>query len=201
MIERLIFLAAFVGAESSGNSIGTFLENAGFYSYILPFLLLFALIFGVLSKLELFKDNKGVIVLIAMSVSLMALQVPLVPKFFAELFPKVGVGLSIILGVLILFGMFIDKNKQWILYILLAIGAIITAVVVYPSFSDVFGIKSSASSYDIGVILGWVLVGIVVLIAIAAIVGWKLPVPKSSEKSSSQQPYHPYLFYPPAQSS
>ncbi len=201
MIERLIFLAAFVGAESSGNSIGTFLENAGFYSYILPFLLLFALIFGILSKLDLFKDNKGVIVLIAISVSLMALQVQLVPKFFAELFPKVGVGLSIILGILILFGMFIDKNKQWILYILLAIGAIITAVVVLPSFSNAFGIESSASSYDIGVILGWVLVGIVVLVAIAAIVGWKIPTSKSSEKSGSQQPYQPYLFYPPAQSS
>lgn len=196
MIERLIYLVGLVGAENSGGSIGTFLESAGFYSYILPFLLLFALIYGIISKLDLFKDNKGVIVLISISVSLMALQVPIVPTFFAELFPKVGVGLSIILGVLILFGMFIDKNKQWILYILLGIGAIVTVVVVYPSFSNAFGFQNSASSYDIGVILGWVLIALVLLIAIAAIVGWKLPTVKSSDKSN-QQPYQPYLTQSP----
>ena len=67
-----------------GGSIGNLLaqwEQIGMFSYILPFLLLFALIFGILSRIKIF-DNKSLNTVISLAVSLMALQYDYVPRFF-----------------------------------------------------------------------------------------------------------------------
>src|SRR3989344_5849172 len=91
-------------------SIGRILEQwsqYGLFDFILPFLLIFALVFGVLSTMNLFKDNKAVNGIIALAVALMSLQFGLVPAFFAELWPRFGVGIAIYLVFLILVGFFI----------------------------------------------------------------------------------------------
>lgn len=104
-------------------------EQAGFFTYLFPFLLLFALVFGILTRIQLFKENKGVNAIIALVVSLMALQFGFVSNFFAELFPRVGVGLAIILVILIVVGLFADPRSNLINYVLLGIGVIIVVVV------------------------------------------------------------------------
>ncbi|MEK6827230.1 MAG: hypothetical protein AABX99_01980 [Nanoarchaeota archaeon] len=100
MFKEMIFLQS-ASAFPSG-VLGDLLakwEQAGFFSYLLPFLLIFALIFGILLKLNIFKDNKMVNGIIALSVSLMSLQFGFVPDFFSQIFPRVGVGLAIILAI------------------------------------------------------------------------------------------------------
>jgi len=72
-------------------SIGDFLNmaaNAGFFDYVLPFMFIFAVIFGILNAMNLFKDNKGVNAIIACVVGLMALQFGMVSAFFSQIFPK-----------------------------------------------------------------------------------------------------------------
>ena len=88
-----------------GGAIGDVLnqwEQAGFFSYVLPFLLIFALVFGILSSIQVFKENRAIDAIIALVVGLMALQFEMVPIFFAQVFPRLGVALSVILVILIL---------------------------------------------------------------------------------------------------
>ena len=108
-------------------------EEAGFFSYLLPFLLIFALVFGILTKVNVFKDNKMVNGIIALSVALMSLQFDFVPTFFAQIFPRIGVGLAIILGLLIIVGLFAPKDSNAVNYVLLAIGILIIGLIVIQS--------------------------------------------------------------------
>ena len=113
MLEGLlsnIVMASYTYFE--GGAIGDMLskwQQAGFFSYVLPFLLIFALIFAILERVGIFKDNKAINAIIAAVVGLMSLQVQMVSQFFAEIFPRLGVGLAILLVLLILTGLFIPK--------------------------------------------------------------------------------------------
>jgi len=120
----------------SSGAIGEMLtkwEQAGFFSYLLPFLLIFALVFGILTRTQIFKDNKMVNGIIALSVALMALQFSFVSDFFSQIFPRVGVGLAIILGILIIVGLFIDPKNNAINYVLLGIGVVTIGVIIIQS--------------------------------------------------------------------
>ncbi len=108
-------------------------EQAGFFSYLLPFLLIFALVFGIMTKLDIFKDNKMVNGIIALSVAFMSLQFDFVPTFFSQIFPRIGVGLAIILGILIIVGLFADPQSSAVNYVLLGIGVITVGAIIIQS--------------------------------------------------------------------
>jgi len=180
MIGDFISLAWY---SSGGGAIGDLLsqwEQLGFFSYLLPFLLIFALIFGILTQVKLFKENKAINAIIALVVGLMALQFDFVPRFFSEIFPRVGIGLAIILVILILAGLFIDPDKPGIMYTLLGVGVVIVAIVL---------IKTAGA-------LGWstgtwwqeswpTIIGIILFLVIIAVI-----VGASSKKEI--KPYHPF---------
>lgn len=109
------------------------LASLGFFTYALPFLLIFALVFGILTRMGLFKENKGVVAIISIAVGLMALSVPTVPEFFSQIFPSMGIGLTILLVVLILVGLFSDPTKSWLTVSLFIIAAIVALVVIVQS--------------------------------------------------------------------
>ena len=142
MVGSLIFLASYSYFE--GGAIGNMLnmwEQMGIFSYAIPFLLIFALIFGILSRMNIFKkadgtSNTTISGIIALAVSLMALQFPSVPMFFSELFPALGIGLAIILVVLIVSGLFIDPdNKGWMVGLMVVSVAVIIGVLLSASRS------------------------------------------------------------------
>lgn len=129
-----MFLASY--SATDGTAIGNMFEawhQMGFFSYIIPFLLIFAFMFGILLKLNLFKDNKVINAIISLAVGLIAIQVPIVSKFFSVIFPNLGIALAVILVIMIVAGLFlsnVDKDKdKWINYILLGIAGIIIIVV------------------------------------------------------------------------
>ncbi len=126
-----------------GTQIGNFFlfaEQAGIFSYALPFLIIFSLIFGILTQIKLFQENKSINAIIALSVALMSLQFSFVPIFFSQIFPQLGVGLAVILVFLILAGLFIDPREKWIMYGLLGIGVII-AIVILVNTSNFLGLS------------------------------------------------------------
>ena len=94
------------------------LEAAGFFSYIFPLLLIFAVVYAVLSQIKIFKDNRGAAVIVAIAAAFLALQLNLVSAFFQEIFPKIGIGIAILIAALILAGAFIsDENSfKWIFF-------------------------------------------------------------------------------------
>ena len=164
----MMFLASYGGFEGEG--VGGFfneLANYGVFEYMLPFLLLFALIFGVLYRLNLFKDNRGVDGIIAFVVALMSLQFNFVSQFFAEVFPRFGVGLAIILLLLILTGFFIPSKQKWVSYVFFGIGVIIL-IIILVSTSGYLNWSGANWWYDNW---GFVAAVIVLLVAIAIIVG------------------------------
>lgn len=166
MLEGIVFLASY----SSGGEIGNFIsqwQQIGAFSYILPFLLLFALIFGLLTKMNLFQDNKGVNAIIAIVVSLMALQFDLVPRFFSEIFPRLGVGLALILVAIILLGIFIP-NERWSTYVFFVIGAIILIVIFFTTseavgWGGLWGFKNFIETMPVVV---WWVVGVIIAIIV-----------------------------------
>ncbi len=161
-------------------------QQAGFFTYLFPFLLLFALVFGIMTRIKIFQENKGVNAIIALVVALMALQFSFVSNFFAQLFPRVGVGLAIILVILIVAGLFIDPKSNGINYILLGIGIIIVIVVLIQS-AGATGWSSGAWWSD-----NWETV--IGLLAIVVIIG--LVIGLSGPKTGKPSEYQPLLWAP-----
>jgi len=149
MINVGIILASYgsFGGGTLGNLFSQW-EAAGIFTYALPFLLIFSLVFGLLSKMNIFstskdpnKDSsKGINVMIALAVAFMSLQFNIVSMFFSEIFPRFGIALSIVLVILVLGGIFMPTNKDsnWLMVALAVIVFIIIGTVVYNSLG-VFG--------------------------------------------------------------
>lgn len=130
MIKEFFFLQSYGYFEGGG--IGNILsqwESMGFFSYVLPFLLIFALVFGILIQLRLFRDNKTINAIIALAVGLMALQFSFVPRFFSEIFPRLGIGLVVILIIIILTGLFANPEDKWQMYLMWGVGAIVVVII------------------------------------------------------------------------
>jgi hypothetical protein len=151
-------------------SVGTILtqwESYGVFDYLLPLLLIFAVVFGILTSTNILGKNKGIHVIIAAAIAMMALQFNFVSDFFRELFPRLGVGLAVILTILILVGLFIpdDERRYWY-WGLGTIGVIVAIVVVVQSF-EVFGWYASGPAQDyIGVIvLAVIITGLIIAVA------------------------------------
>jgi len=127
--------------QSLGFGAGSFLQNLdklGFFTYVLPFLLLFAVIYAILILVPTFQNNKGAAVLIAVAAGLLALQFVSVPLFFAELFKNLGIGVAILLVAMILVGAFLPWEKtgtaaKWIIF---GTGVIIFIAVSFSSLSS-----------------------------------------------------------------
>jgi len=93
-------------------------NDMGVFSYMIPFLLIFAVVYAILDKTKMFSagsnENKGIIAIIAVSMSLLSLQFDFVSQFFAIIFPRFGIGLSLFLVVLIFLGFFFPElNGVW----------------------------------------------------------------------------------------
>ncbi len=154
--------------------------DIGVFTYVLPFLLIFAIIYAILDKIHIFTDNKGVNAVISMSIALLSLTFPgfggfagqpFVPAFFIIIFPKLGVGLAVLITAMILIGVFVplgtDFTKAWGNYVLLLIGIVTFLAILFDSFSDysIFGFTGSYvwQVYGNSIIAGIVLLIIIVL--------------------------------------
>jgi hypothetical protein len=140
MIGGIIALASY--GIVSGGSIGNFLfqlENAGVFSYVLPFLLIFAIIYAILDKAHPLGTNVAVNLIISIAVSLMALQFQFVSYFFADIFPRLGVVLSIILVFMIILGLFVNWESSGAKWGFGILGGVAGVVILVQSFSDAFG--------------------------------------------------------------
>ncbi len=144
-------------------------QNVGVFDYVLPFLLIFTIVFGILEATNIVGKNKGVHVIIALVVGLLALRMGFMQTFFAEIFPRLGVGLAVILALLIMTGLFINKAeaKYW-MWGIAAVGIVIWMIVLVGSLNVVgwFGSSSFYGDYA-GLIIGAVLL-IGVIIAVVA---------------------------------
>ena len=110
--------------------------DLGVFAYMLPFLMIFAIVYGILTKTEILGRNKGVHATIALAVGLLALQFDYVSNFFALIFPYAGMGIAVLLVALILMGLISDRQTTWAKYIWFGIGIVIFIVVLLTALSD-----------------------------------------------------------------
>lgn len=107
----------------------------GVFAYVLPFLMIFALVYGILNKTNVLGPNRGVQATIALAVGLLSLQFDYVSNFFATIFPYAGIGIAVLLVALILMGMLTEDKKvnSWVFF---GIGALIFIVVMLYTIYD-----------------------------------------------------------------
>ena len=187
MINSLISLASY-GYFSGGGfaQIISQWEQQGVFSYIIPFLLIFSLVYGVLLKIKIFGDpsnrsGRTINSIIALSISLLSLQFELVPRFFSEIFPRLGVGLAIILVAIVLLGLF-APGRTWMTYTFFTIGAIVFIGVLIES-STSFGWWGSSLGNVVLIIQQWAWLILLIAILLIIVVGNKDPNPSQDTSS------------------
>ncbi len=141
-------------------------EAAGLFEYVLPFLLIFAVVYAILSFVNVFKNNKAVVAIISLAVALMALQFNLVSYFFADIFPRLGIALSIILVLLILGGIFLDWDNKGMKWFSFAIIAVTIIAVVWGPLRNI-GLFSGIGINLFGANLGTI-IGVIVVVGLLA---------------------------------
>jgi len=142
-------------------------QNIGVFDYILPFLLVFAVVWGILRSTKILGDEKGVHVIIAIVVGLLALRLGFLTAFTRELFPRLGVGLASIVALLILVGLFVNsKEAKYWGWGLATVAGIVWVLVLVGSFENVgwvggYGFFENYAGLIIGAVL---LIGVVIAV-------------------------------------
>lgn len=87
--------------------------DIGVFAYVIPFLLIFAVVFAILQKTKVLGErNTAVQTIIAVAVGLLSLQFDFVSTFYSEIFPRFGIGLAIFLVVIIFISFFYHPLKN-----------------------------------------------------------------------------------------
>ena len=139
--------------------------QVGIFAYVLPFLIIFAIIFGILNKTKILGDNKGVQATISIAIGLTSLQFDYVSNFFATIFPYAGMGIAVLLIALILLGLGTDEEKGKKIWLWL--GVVIFAFVILNSFNALSWFNTGYPFFqEWGTMMFWGLLIVGVVIAV-----------------------------------
>jgi|SRR3989344_3473731 len=87
-------------------AIVSFLADYGFYEVFLPFILIFAIIFGLLQKTEILgKDKKRINIMVALAIALIAIGALQFSILLTEYITKLGFAIVILLGLALFLGL------------------------------------------------------------------------------------------------
>lgn len=140
----------------------------GVFNVLIPFLLIFAVVFAILQKSRVLGAHRGIDAIVAISIGMLSLQWDFMPRFFSELFPRLGMAIAVLLSLIILVGLFITKESRNVYYIILASVAFIIFIVMlsytYGGFS--FASNSWWQQWGGGIIALVVIIGIIVALVV-----------------------------------
>ena len=148
-------------------------NEMGVFSYVIPFLLIFAVVFAILDKTKMLGENKAIVSIISVAIGLLALQFDFVSEFFAVIFPRFGVGLAIFLAVVIFLGFFYPESgtdKKWSTKVawigwVVAIGVAIWALSSWDQWSGQVGFGGWFVQNVWALIILGVLVAVIIIVA------------------------------------
>ncbi len=89
------------------------LEAMGLFDVMLPFLLVFSIVFSVINKTKIFGDRKGVDVVVALVLSFLAVRSEFFVGLMKSFLPNVAMFMIIILMFLMMLGIFAGEKKEW----------------------------------------------------------------------------------------
>lgn len=144
-------------------------EHLGFFDFVLPFLLIFAVVYGILTYMKLFGENKGIQIIVALVLGLLSIRAQFFTAFLAEITPRLGVGLTILLAILILIGLFVpDDHQATIGWVLIGV-AVIIIVVILSQLYNIFNFFGGGFGYSASEILAFVIMLAVVIVVIVVL--------------------------------
>jgi hypothetical protein len=151
-------------------------NEMGVFSYVIPFLLIFAVIYAILEKTEILGENKAIGAIVSVAVGLLALQFDFVSEFFAIIFPRFGVGLALFLTILIFLGFFTPEDEhgklgwsvKWVGWVV-GIGIFIWALSSWDQWSGQVGFG------------GWFVQNVWALIILGVVIGVIIAIAKSGK--------------------
>lgn len=166
------------------------LESIGVFEFLLPFFLIFAVVYGVLISLGIFGKRPGINVIIAFAIGLLAIRFPLFTQFYQELFPRLGIGITILLMLLILAGLFFTKfNTRIFMLVLTVIAAVIAIIILYQTFGYL-------GWFDYGYLgansVGWIIGAVIFVALIAAVVSAGGGTTPTEQAMALHLPISPY---------
>jgi len=138
LIKMSVMLASLTGFYAWGTTIGDILQDweyFGVFEYVLPGLLIFAIVFGILMKSKILGESRGINMVIALATGLLAMRSLTLREFFGTIFPFAGIGIAILLVALILTGLF-HSDKPWWNSVFFGIGMAVAVIVVLVSLSS-----------------------------------------------------------------
>jgi len=158
-------------------------NDMGVFSYMIPFLLIFAVVFAILDKTKMLSsadsENRWILTIIAASIGLLSLQFDFVSEFFAVIFPRFGIGLALFLVLIIFLGFFWPEGStgftghtKWIGFVV-AIGVAIWALSSWDQWSSQMGFG------------GWFVQNVWALIILGGLIALIIIVATSSNKKKS----------------
>jgi hypothetical protein len=162
------------GFAAWGANISTILQDweyMGVFEYVLPFLLVFAVIFGILHKSQIIGDYRGINMVIAFAIALISITSYQFRSFFINLFPLAGVGVSILLVGMIMVGLFVNSDDKWWKIVFYSIGMLIAVIIVISALSsyESFGLGAWWwREYLDSIIVGVIIIGLILLIVLTA---------------------------------
>ena len=117
--------------------VETFLSSPLMQEVVLPFVLVFAVVFAVLQKSEIFgKGKKQIDAIVALVISLIFVSFAQYVTFLSRLMPILAVSLVVILVFMILYGMVFKEGKfemasgiQWVFFSIIAVVVIVSVLV------------------------------------------------------------------------
>ncbi|MDP1694994.1 MAG: hypothetical protein Q8L34_05640 [Candidatus Woesearchaeota archaeon] len=143
------------------------LEAAGFYQVLLPFILIFTIIFAVLQKVRLFGANaKNINVVIAILIAFFTIRAGAVVLLINQFLPKVSAIVLVIMMLLLVLGIFGISGDTWTGWPFFAAVLLSIVAVGWSVFSSIPGLGNlptwiRLSSTDKGILL---LVGIMLIV-------------------------------------
>jgi len=138
-------------------------EAIGLFDFILPFMLIFSVVFAVLTTTNVFGNNKGVALVISVAIGLMSIRLEFVQLFFTELFPRFGIAIAVILVVVIMAAIFIPEQHRggWFIGFGVA-GTVFALIAVINSFNELGWFGSLWADYW-GMVTGAILMIILII--------------------------------------
>lgn len=94
-------------------------ESVGLFDIILPFLLIFAIIYAIFERSKILGENRGVHAIIALVIGFFAIRFDYMGLYLTRLFENTAVGLILLLVVILFLGFFVFKpeKERWWKYI------------------------------------------------------------------------------------
>ena len=124
------------------------LQSLGLYEIVLPFLLIFTIVFAILEKTQIFgKDKTKINMVISLILGLLIVnQFEIVDKLNLFL-PKISLFIVVAVMFLVLLGVFGAKTSEGFSGILLGIAAIVSLVVIYWALTPYIGLDFYGPSW------------------------------------------------------